>query len=307
MYISILLATYKRPKLLKEELESFCAMNTSNIIFEIFIADNADDSETREVIESFRDRLSIRYFVESRPGKSIALNRIIPEAKGDVFVFTDDDIVADKNWLIEIKRGVERWPDHLIFGGRILPYNPEIIPEDFKKLDSYSHIYAVADWGIGEQEYKEVFGGSMIVCSEIFRQGHRFNEALGPSAGNYMSGDETEFVLRMRDLGYKAVYLPKSVVYHQIRSEQTTLKWVLGRGFRQGMAWAREDKDDKVMRIFGVPRHLYRAYIESVFKLIVACCIRNEILFKDCRYKIRRVHGMIYQYWRMSKNRYGKY
>jgi len=304
MDISILIATYRRAQSLKRVLENFVNLKTSSLSWEILIADNADDLEARSTVRLFEDRLPVRCFIEHKKGKNAALNRILPEAKGDIFVFTDDDIAADKDWLTEILEGIKRWPEYSIFGGRILPYNSKIIPDEFKCFSSYPYLYGVADWSIQEGEYDsiKVFGPNMIVRSDIFAKGHCFCESVGPSGNNYITGSESEFLLRMHDKGYKAVYLPKALVYHYIRPEQTSLAWILGRGFRGGRSTAWFERDFKGPRIFGIPRFLYRLMLEKVFRYLWKFILMGE---KENRYQERYdlevLKGKFYQYYRMSR------
>ena len=180
MDISVILATYKRPQILSKTLESFCALNTDGLQWEVFVVDNAGDPDSQKTVEGFQRQLPLRFFVEKTPGKNNALNHAIKKARGELFVFTDDDIVADKNWLKEIWARTQRWPDIEIFGGKILPYNLEIIPEEFQKLRSYSHLYGVADWDCAEGVYDlmQIYGANMVVRSKIFADGLRLNENI---------------------------------------------------------------------------------------------------------------------------------
>lgn len=303
MDISILLATYKRPELLRQELESFCKMNTKDISFEILVADNADDAETLKVVESFQDRLSVKYFVEKKQGKNSALNRIIPEAKGNIFIFTDDDVVSDKNWLKEVYAGVQRFPDYSMFGGRVFPYKPEIIPEELKELKRYMHIYGVADWGDRDKEYDagDIYGTNMIVRSEIFSKGQKFNENVGPRGDSYVPGSETEFLNKIQSLGHKAMYLCGAVVYHQIRQEQCEWEWVLGRAFRDGRARTWFKTNIALPFVFGVPRYLYRAVVEN-FLYVSFCWIFRKNEYKEGRYELECLKGQIFQYWKMGRS-----
>lgn len=301
MYISILIATYKRPELLRKELESFCVMDMAGFIFEVLIADNADDSETRKVVELFYDKLPVKYFVENKPGKNAALNRIITEAKGKIFIFTDDDIIVDKGWLREIYAGVQRWPSYAVFGGKILPYNSEIIPEEFKMLKGYSYLYGVADWDDEEGVYDaaNVYGANMVVRSEIFKNGSRFNESIFTPGDGYIPASETEFLLRLGKFGHKTVYLPKALVHHQIRNEQCHWDWVIQRGFGEGMRNAWFERDFKGAVAFRIPRYLFRVFFENFFACLTAWCFRNPE-YKQRRYDLEVVKGTIFQFWKQG-------
>jgi len=303
MRISILLSTYKRTDLLTQELESFCKNRIDGFHFEILVVDNADDPGTKKIVESFKECLPIKYFVETKPGKNAALNRIIPEAQGDVFVFTDDDIVADKEWLNKIYSGVQRFQECSIFGGKIFPFNPEIIPEQFRKLKRYMHIYGIADWGNEDKGIPadDIYGTNMIVRAELFRRGYRFREDVGPKGTDYVPGSETEFLKRMQALGYKSMYLHRVVVYHQIRPEQCDFKWVLKRAFRDGRARTWFNENFALPLVFGVPRYLYRAIVEKFFYVFFCRIFKRDEYFEQ-RYKLESLKGAFYQYWKQKNS-----
>jgi hypothetical protein len=61
-----------------------------------------------------------------------------------------------------------------------------------------------------------------------------FDESIGPRGCRYAMGSETEFNLRLRRLGYAAVFLPQSVVHNVIRPHQMEFEFLIGRAFRQG-------------------------------------------------------------------------
>ena len=189
------------------------------------MVDNAGGERTRKTVTKFSNKLPIKYLVEMKPGKNNALNTALPQAEGEIFVFTDDDIVADPNWLIEIREGMKRWSEYHVFDGRILPKWPNgkgiLFEHPFLK-----GAYTIADWDIPEGFYsaRRVWGPNMAIRASIFRNGWRYDPNIGPGGSqNYIMGSETELVNRLEEAGYRAVYLPRSFVFHQIRPEQMNM------------------------------------------------------------------------------------
>ena len=63
---------------------------------EIIVVDNApSDATTHEVASGF----AVTYVREDRPGLNWARSRGIREASGDIVLFTDDDVVVDRDWI----------------------------------------------------------------------------------------------------------------------------------------------------------------------------------------------------------------
>ncbi len=286
MDITIVLATYNRNDTLTATLDSFKRFQKSSIIFEIIVVDNAGNAETANLVDSYNYDLPIEYLVQLKKGKNNALNLAIDHIKGDLVVFCDDDIVAEPDWLVEIRDGAGRWPNHAVFVGRILPN----IPAGQFVLPIAHHFirgaYGVADWDAEEGPYQvwQIFGANMVVRSEIFSTGRKFNPNVGPDGTDrYIMGSETEFLSRLEKDGHIPIYLPKSLVYHQIRPEQLTKKWLQLRAIRSGLGAAAEQvklSDATVPAVFGIPRFLLRKTVESYFKWLLSCALRKSDNFE---------------------------
>ncbi len=262
--ISVILATYRRPALLDKTLESFCRMKTGELRWELLVMDNADDQETKTTADRFSARLPIRYIVEKRRGKNNALNRAVGLAGGDLLVFTDDDVLADQSWLVELLRGSDRWRDYSIFGGRILPHWPDgQRPAENIRKDFYFSAYAIAEWDISEGPYDagKVWGGNMAIKKSLFDKGYCFSMDMDVKGENFIMGNETELTKRLEKDGHPAVYLPNAYVYHQIRPEQMTKKWLYYRACKYGRADVYFEECEQVSQCFGIPRFILKKLV----------------------------------------------
>lgn len=265
MDISVVLATYDRDETLARTLASFADQAVSGLRWQVFVVDNACREKTRELSESFQGTLPIQYLRQSTPGKNHALLTAMPLVKGALVVFTDDDIVADPSWLMELWQASQRLHDHDLFGGRILPLFPTgRTPEEGIDLSQgfTRAAYVIADWDLPEGDIRpgRIWGPNMAVRRRVFDSGISFDPTIGPSQSKtYTMGSETEFLLRAAKAGFKSAYVPKALVQHQIRPNQLSIEWLKGRAFRQGKGKAAMYREfDHYKRLFGVPRFLYR-------------------------------------------------
>lgn len=270
--VTVLIATRERPESLASTLESLEACDFPRDRFDVVVVDNAGDSVTREVCESAAVNLPLRYMVAPEGGKNAALNRGLESATGRLFLFTDDDVRVDPGWIRAMWEGAGRWPDHLAFGGRILPLWPSSPPETVLDTKYAGVAYAILDPEHGEGTTPDfmAFGPNFAVRREIFDEGVRFDPALGPRPGSYIMGGETELLERLRSRGHPPVFLPDSVVHHHIRPAQYELRWLLGRARK----WGRRVADNNVQAgvaegappVDRVPGWLYRGVIEFSLK-----------------------------------------
>ena len=237
--ISVLIATYNRAKILRQTLESMTGLEQDGLSVEFVVVDNNSSNHTKEVIESFTDRLPIRYLFESRPGKNCALNKALREVPlGRLVAFTDDDVEPKKDWLKMIVSISDRWPDHSVFGGKIYL----ILPNN--KVPEWVGDSSIPTCNLGAHDYSEIeclygsgvypFGGNLWVRSEVFADSRRFNETVGPRPKHRIMGSETLFLERLTQDGYGIVYSPKAVIGHRIQMYQLSMSYIWKRAYRYG-------------------------------------------------------------------------
>ena len=100
MNTSIIICTFNRSGLLDKTLERLRCLDVSVCAdWEILVVNNNSTDDTDAVIRRHSEHLPIRRLWEPRTGKSHAANLAISEAKGDLLLWTDDDVLVDRDWL----------------------------------------------------------------------------------------------------------------------------------------------------------------------------------------------------------------
>lgn len=220
--ISVIIATYNRASILRRTLEDLVRVDRSGLRVEFVVMDNNSSDDTKEVIESFSQRLPIRYLFEPRAGKCCALNHVLDVGTlGRIVVFTDDDVRPAEDWLQVIVAACERHPDCGVFGGKIYPIFPDMEIPSWANLPGVQvlgfAVHTLADCEVRYDAQVHPCGPNYWVRCEML-DGRRFEESLGPGRPVSM-GDESLFLLRlMADCG-GGVYCPQSVVGHHVEPE----------------------------------------------------------------------------------------
>jgi glycosyltransferase involved in cell wall biosynthesis len=217
-------------------LSALCGLARDGIDWELVVVDNAGDEATRQLCAGFTGRLPLRYLLCTVPGKNAALNRGLRGAIGDLLIFTDDDILPDPFWLQEMCEGASRWPEHMVFGGRVLPAWPGA-PPAFELDPAFGRwTYGTCDPRLPEGPCQAFLplGANLALRCSVFQDGITFDEGIGPKGQDYAMGSETDLVLRLQRRGQYPVFLPRSLVRHIIRPEQLEPAWLIGRAFRHG-------------------------------------------------------------------------
>ena len=229
MTISFIICTYNREKYIYECLHRL-AQNTDQTDWEIVLVNNNSTDHTAAECEKFvaEDKPSnYHYFVELRQGLSFARNRGISEAKGDWFVFLDDDAMVEKDYIANLKKHLMNHPEAAAFGGQIEPFFEDGEPSWYSKW-SMGFVSAI-DRGNETHVFpnnKFPIGANMGIKREVIDAVGTFNTELGRTGDNLLGGEEKDLFNRIRKAGYPIYYFPHIGVKHCIPAHRTTKEFV---------------------------------------------------------------------------------
>ncbi len=209
MKISVLICTRNRAKSLDATLQRFFAQNfAGGYSYELIVVDNGSTDETKQVVERCAAQRpgSAQYLFEKRRGLSFARNAGLLAAQGEIIAFTDDDVLVAENWLDEIHREFAGDPSLCMLGGRVL-----LADERLQSATLMPHLKR-GHFGLPDG-VNFVIGANMAFRREVFDRVGRFDVRLG--AGRFFAGsDDIEFVYRGLKAGYRLLYAPNVLVYH---------------------------------------------------------------------------------------------
>lgn len=225
--VSVVICTRDRPQQLARCLRSLQSLTT--VAHEIIVIDNAPSSDaTQQLMADFPE---VRYCREPRPGLSVARNRGITIATGELIAFTDDDVEVHPCWLEQLRTAFQN-PQVMAMTGLILPARLETEAEEvFQRgasgfgwgyqpltFDSSYFMekkpYGVPVWRIGA-------GANMVFRREIFAQLGDFDERLGAGASG--CSEDSEYWYRILAAGWTCLYQPTAVVSHYHRADFASL------------------------------------------------------------------------------------
>lgn len=309
--LSVLFATHNGAKTLPQMLDAFCMLQIPDGGWEVVAVDNASNDQTKDILRRYLKKLPLKIVNCEDRGKNRALNAGISNLNGDIVVLTDDDILPHSTWLCELEKSVRENPEFDIFGGVILPQWPKSLPSWLagndvllvKNLFSLSYGVTPSGRKEGETEPWTIWGANMVVRRQLFESGNRFNESIGPAAGAYVMGSETEFVTRLYEAGHRCYFNPNATVRHIIRENQLDKRWVLKRAFKAGRGnrFARRFNvnNSLFLRCLGIERWKFRQLVESFLAVIIF-----RIFFKSDKsfpheWRFCFISGQIFQNFRI--------
>ncbi|WP_214662705.1 glycosyltransferase family 2 protein [Amazonocrinis nigriterrae] len=207
--VSILICTCNRAESLRHTLESLAQVNVpENLSCELIVVDNASSDRTAEIIQSFSmPNMPVRYISELQRGLSKARNAGIAAARGEIILFTDDDVRPPHNWIEGMCAPILAGTAEAVAGGvKIAPHL------DREWMQPIHRAYFASSEFIDPQAPQFLIGANMAFLKQVLVKIPGFDTEIGPGAIGY--GDDTLFTAQILQAGYRIASALDVVVEH---------------------------------------------------------------------------------------------
>ena len=214
--VSVVVPAYNAGRTIDACLKGLLTQSVPPEGYEVTVVDDGSSDETREIVGKY----GVRLIDQPHQGPAAARNRGVAEARGEIVLFTDADCVPAENWIAEM---VKPFDDPEVVGvkGVYLTEQSGIVPrfvqceyeERYDRMARRRRIDFVDTYAAGYRR-------------EVFLHERGFDVRY-PNA----SVEDQEFSFRLAERGYKMVFNPAAVVYHQ---HPETLAAYLKRKFNIG-------------------------------------------------------------------------
>ena len=316
-YLTILLCTYNRAKLLKSlldvlvnQVETVLATAQKDSI-EILLIDNNSSDETKQIGTEYKSKYSfLTYEFEGKQGLARARNKGLQLARGKIIVFIDDDIILDTNWLAEILKSLA-YP-YKAFGGKVIPLWEKERPRYINLTGLFSlnqKIFPAHDNGdisklypINKSETNPI-GANMWIYKEIFEKYGNFSEDLGRVGYGGIPCEDTEFCSRLIKHNEKIFYYPNATVFHPVSSYRMTKEFIKSWHFRNGISTVR--KGGRGFIALDLIRFLIRLLVYIPFFILLflmGILFINQKIIYWAEFKLIRVAGQLRGFFRIWLN-----
>jgi glycosyltransferase involved in cell wall biosynthesis len=247
MRFTVAICTWNRAALLTRVLERLTHLRQTPGVWEVLVVNNNSTDETERVLDSFAGRLPLRRAFEPKQGLSHARNKAVEQAQGDYVVWTDDDALADANWLAAYGQAVELHPQASVFGGPVRP-RFEGTPPPWLSAAWQEISAAFASRDLGDEPFElhgagELpYGANYVVRTREQRQ-FPYDPALGRRLAGGALGEETAVIRAILAAGGTGWWVPDASVEHWIPKERQTIKYLRCYYALQGRTFHKWDGD----------------------------------------------------------------
>jgi hypothetical protein len=226
MDISIIIINYNSFQILTECLDSIYKFTDKQTIFEIILVDNnSNEGDIRHLLWKYPQ---IKLIVNSENrGFSAANNQGLEIATGKYILFLNNDTFFIEDSISKIIAFLEDVGNDNVIGCRLLnadrTHQPSVVDRDtlgnslaenlfmyrffrrVKKLNKYYY----SDNEPLQPTKVDIVKGAFILCSKII-----VDELNGFDERFFFYAEETDFCMRVVDLGYNVVYFPGTEIIH---------------------------------------------------------------------------------------------
>jgi glucosyl-dolichyl phosphate glucuronosyltransferase len=229
--VTVAILTYNRADFLRQTLAGIQQQQFPRDHYEVLVVDNNSADNTREVVQSFaEDRPAPRHVFEPKQGLDHARNRAIREARGEIIVFADDDILVKPDWLSQLV--VPLMADHSrrvgALGGEVIPVFPDGLPPWVAEW--HAPLAFRTETGPLEAHHSPM-GANLAVPRWVFEELGPFSTALDRNGKNLFGGGDAELIRRVRAAGLEVWFSPGAAVKHQMPASRTTFQYAARHAF----------------------------------------------------------------------------
>jgi len=217
MKVSIIVPTYNEEKNINKCLYSLVNLDYPKKDYEIIVVDGMSQDKTRNIVKKYKN---VRLFENPKKFTSSNRNLGIKNAKYNYIAFTDADCFVPENWL---KILTEKFYINLFFypllagvgGANIAPNNAE----NFTKAIWIAQSTFLGNRGSAQgRRFKEKqFVESLSTTNVLYDKKKLLEVGCFEEKLKHLAED-AHINFRLRQKGYKLLFIPKSYVYHNFRT-----------------------------------------------------------------------------------------
>jgi glycosyltransferase involved in cell wall biosynthesis len=295
--ITVAIPTYNRAAFLRQTLAGIVAQRLPTGSFEVLVIDNNSRDDTAAVVAEFAHATPApRYLLETQQGLDYARNRALREAKGEIIVFGDDDILVAPDWLEQMTAPFRADAYRRIgaVGGEVIPVFPDGLPDWVREW--HAPLAFRTDAGPLPPRHCPM-GANLAFPAWVFTRLGPFHTALDRAAGNYFSGGDSEMIRRVRQAGLDVWFAPAAAVRHQMPANRTTFRYAARHAFDSARSRVidRAGQPGAAAYLLGrFPANLAKALAFALLALLNAIVFRRGAC-KQALVRAWRSCGYLYQ------------
>jgi GT2 family glycosyltransferase len=282
----VVILTYNQKDKTLECLDSL--LRNVNMPFKVLVWDNGSHDGTIEAVNEAFPEVLTRYSESNlgvAGGRNAAAHMAIHEFGATHLLFLDNDILIEQGFVDALYGPFEFDPALGQTQSKLRYMHDRNLINDGGGARISFVFWRVDPVGVREPDRGQydtphpciACGGSMMVRTDVFQQLNGFDLSFGP-----FGPEDLDFSLRLQKAGYKAMYIPKAVGYHQVNH-------TFGKGYSEEYAQHKSRHWFLFMR-----RHASISQ-KIAFYLFGAPILAIQVVIREARRgNLRAIRGLIH-------------
>lgn len=211
--VTVVIPTFNRAGVLEKALDAYSSQSASELIRELIVVDDGSTDNTKAVVEeaSRKCAFEVRYLRQPNSGPATARNVGIREARAEIILFTDSDIVPDREMVSQHVRWhqVNLADSVAVLGYVTWPQEPR--PTPFMKwLGEHGALFAYHRL----RSQREISYRYMYTCNLSFKASFLRASGLFDEEFKSAAWEDIELGFRLSQAGLRLLHNREAVAYH---------------------------------------------------------------------------------------------
>ena len=281
LHASVCICTWNRSRSLSRTLQSILEAEIPEWLkWEIVVVDNNSTDGTMDVIALYSQKLPITAIFEAKSGLSNARNAAVNVAKGKYLIWTDDDVVVDRQWIAAYMQAFIKYPDAAFFGGPIRA-KFEVEPPSWLASGWESVRLPYCHNDLSNEEILLSFDNELLpfganyAVSRLVQLKYLYDPKLGAGPNSRYHGEETGVMKEILATYKTGYWVPNASVQHINGVDRMNLNYIKKYYIKSGQTEVANYGISGKRKLFGVPLWLWRKAIVTNFDYLCARLIRK--------------------------------
>lgn len=231
MKLSVIIPTYNQSKVLPKPIAAIFEQSLPQEHYEVLVINDGSTDDTHKIVKSLQKKYDFHYFVQENKGAGTARNKGIKQAKNEIIVLIQDDIIVTPNFLEEHLKFHQQNPEENVAVVGFTTWHPDLKITPFMHWLEHGGPQFDYDRVKGKHEVDHLaFYTSNLSLKKVFLlKNNLFDESFFVSGST--AYEDTELGWRLAKKGLKLLYNPSAIAGH---FHVKTLKSVCQRRFFEG-------------------------------------------------------------------------
>jgi O-antigen biosynthesis protein len=215
--VSVAVCTYNGRRTIRDCLDGLARLAYPNV--EVIVIDDGSTDGTADIVRDY----GVCLIQTENLGLSIARNRALEEAEGEIIAYLDDDAYPDPQWLHYLVQKFQTTDFMAVGGPNLAPLNEGHVAQAIANAPGGPNHVLLSD-----SEAEHIPGCNMAFRSAALR-------AIGGFDPQFRAaGDDVDICWRIQQAGWKVGFHPAALVWHHRRK-------TLGAYWRQQLGYGQAE------------------------------------------------------------------